>query len=308
MPNESPLLASLPSVRGSYRSYVPLAKTNWFNVGGAAEILFRPEDPEDLMVFLKNRPHHITTTILGVGSNLLVRDGGIRGVVIKLGRSFTHITSQHDRIIAGAAALSFNTASYAASKGISGLEFLSGIPGTIGGALAMNAGAYQHDTSSILLNAKAIDDSGNLHLLSPADIGYVYRGNTLPERMIFIEGTFQGTFDSEENIRQRMQAIAEARSDSQPIRSRTSGSTFKNPEGQKAWQLIDKAGCRGLTIGGAQVSEKHCNFFINNGTATASDIEQLGTEVIRRVKETTGYVLQWEVQIIGEKDNIIPTR
>lgn len=296
-----PLLAQLPHVRGTYRCHASLAKTNWFNVGGPAEILFRPEDTDDLAFFLAHKPKEIPITILGVGSNLLVRDGGIRGVVIKLGRGFTSITHQNDMITAGAGALSFNVASYAASKSIGNLEFLCGIPGTIGGALAMNAGAYQNDTASVLISAKALDEAGRLHVLSPSDIGYIYRGHTLPEHMIFVEGTFKGEHTPSDIIYARMQEISQKREETQPIKHRTSGSTFKNPDGQNAWKLIDEAGCRGLQIGGAQVSDIHCNFFINTGNASAHDIETLGEEVKKRVKEKTGVELQWEVKIIGEK-------
>lgn len=294
------LLSQLPEIRGTYRQNANLAKTNWFNVGGGAEILFRPADVDDLAFFLQNKPKGIPITVLGVGSNLLVRDGGIDGVVIKLGRGFTEIAKSHETIIAGAGALSFNTAMFAAQVGIAGLEFLSGIPGTIGGALAMNAGAYGSDTASHLLEAEAVDEAGNIHRLTVEDIGYVYRGNTLPDGMIFTKGIFKGTLDKPNAIKERIDTIQQKRQDSQPVRERTSGSTFKNPQGMHAWELIDKAGCRGLRIGGAQVSEKHCNFFINTGDATAQDIESLGEEVRRRVKETSGVELQWEVQIIGK--------
>lgn len=300
----SPLLEKLPEIRGSYRCFASLSKTNWFNVGGPAEILFRPADQDDLMSFLKNRPTSIPLTILGVGSNLLVRDGGIPGVVIKLGREFTHMSHDNTLLTAGAGALSYNVASYAASRNIGNLEFLCGIPGTVGGALAMNAGAYNNDVATVLVTAEVVDDQGNPHLLSPHDIGYVYRGHTLPEGMIFTKATFQGTCEPMDVITERMDKITQARQTTQPIKTRTSGSTFKNPEGKKAWQLIDEAGCRGLTIGGAQVSNLHCNFFINTGNATATDIENLGKEVIRRVKDYSGIELIWEIKIIGEKDPI----
>lgn len=293
----------LPEVRGSYRQNVNLSKTNWFNVGGMAEVLFRPADEDDLAYFLTNLPDDIPVTVIGVGSNLLVRDGGIDGVLVKLGRGFTDITSMGDEIHAGAGALSFNVATYSQQCGITGLEFLCGIPGSIGGALAMNAGAYGSDTSSILIYANAVDEAGNIHKLSPEDIGYVYRGNTLPEGIIFTKGVFQGQRGDILDIRKKMDEISSQREETQPIRSRTSGSTFKNPDGQKAWKLIDEAGCRGLQIGGAQVSEKHCNFFINTGDATATDIENLGEEVRKRVKEKTGVTLEWEVKIIGKKIN-----
>lgn len=301
---KSELISLLPKVRGSYRENANLAKTNWFNVGGSAEVLFRPADVNDLAFFLKERPKDIPITILGVGSNLLVRDGGIKGVVIKLGRGFTGITKNGNYINAGAGALSFNTAMFSASSGLSGLEFLSGIPGTIGGALFMNAGAYGSDVSSVLIEAEIVDEGGDIHYLPVEDIGYVYRGNTLPDGIIFTKAIFKGATESVKNVEQRIKEIQDKRQSSQPIKERTSGSTFKNPTGEKAWELIDKAGCRGLQIGDAQVSEKHCNFFINKGNATAKDIEDLGEEVRKRVKEKSGIELQWEVRIIGEYNTV----
>lgn len=292
---------TLPQIQGSYRENVLLSKTNWFNVGGVADVVFRPKNIEDLSFFLTNKPHDVSVTVIGVGSNLLVRDGGIKGVVIRLGGEFTKIYQDNGNIVAGSGALGFNLATYAAESNISGLEFLSGIPGTVGGALAMNAGAYSGEICNILVSAKAVDSSGQIHELSPQDIGYVYRGNTLPDGMIFAEGVFKGFASEKSKILDKMKQIAQKRQDTQPIKSRTSGSTFKNPQGYKAWQLIDEAGCRGLKLGGAQVSEMHCNFFLNNGDATASDIENLGEEVRRRVEEKTGILLQWEVQVIGRK-------
>lgn len=297
---ETDLTSRLPLVRGTYRPHAPLAKTNWFQVGGPAEVLFRPADPNDLAYFLKHRPKDIPITILGVGSNLLIRDGGVDGVVIKLGKGFVDIQHQGQQLEAGAGALCYNAAIYAATHGIGGLEFLSGIPGTIGGALAMNAGAYGSDIATTLSSAQAIDDSGTFHTLTPQDIGYIYRGNTLPDGMIFTRGHFKGHAASPSDIHDRIQTITNQRAETQPIRSKTSGSTFKNPEGHNAWKLIDEAGCRGLRIGDAMVSEKHCNFFLNVGQATAKDIEALGEEVRKRVKEKTGIELIWEVKIIGK--------
>lgn len=293
------LLNYLPKIRGSYRENADLSKINWFNVGGPAEVMFRPADKEDLIYFLQNKPSSVPVTVLGVGSNLLVRDGGIDGVVIRLGRGFTEVSFDGNLIHAGAGALSFNVANSAADYGISGVEFLVGIPGTVGGALAMNAGAYGGDIASVIVSADAIDESGKLHHLSPEDIGYVYRGNTLPEGMIFVNCVLRGKEGVPVDIKARLLEISKTREESQPIRSRTSGSTFKNPAGMRAWELIDKAGCRGLKIGDAQVSEKHCNFFVNTGNATSEDIEKLGEEVRRRVKETSGVDLVWEVKIIG---------
>ena len=291
----------LPEVRGTYRENADLSKINWFNVGGHAEVMFRPEDTEDLVYFLKNKPAGVPVTVLGVGSNLLVRDGGIDGVVIRLGRGFTQTAQAGDKVHCGAGALSFNVANAVASFGLAGLEFLVGIPGTIGGALAMNAGAYGGDVSSVLESAVAVDEAGNIHNLSPKDIGYVYRGNTLPEGMVFVSCVLNGQPGNSDEIKARLAEISRMREESQPIRSKTSGSTFKNPTGLKAWQLIDEAGCRGLKIGDAQVSEKHCNFFLNTGHATSDDIEKLGEEVRRRVKEKSGVELVWEVKIIGKK-------
>lgn len=292
-------VSDLPSVRGSYRQNVSLANTTWFQVGGCAHIMFRPADAQDLATFFSQLDENVPVTVIGVGSNLLVRDGGIDGVVIRLGRGFTDISVQGDEVHAGAGALGFNVATMAADAGCTGVEFLSGIPGTIGGALAMNAGAYDSDTASVLVHAEAVDEAGSIHTLYPEDIGYIYRGNTLPEGMIFTKGVFKTQASSQEDIAKRMNQIAAMRQDTQPIKSRTSGSTFKNPTDKKAWQLIDEAGCRGLAIGGAQVSEKHCNFLLNTGNATASDIEMLGEEVRQRVHDTSGVWLEWEIKIIG---------
>lgn len=298
-----PLINRLPRIRGSYREGADLSKINWFNVGGPAEVMFRPADAEDLGYFLRHRPRDIPVTVLGVGSNLLVRDGGIDGVVIRLGKGFAQLHADGSQLHAGAGALSFNAASVAAHNGIAGLEFLSGIPGTIGGALAMNAGAYGGDVAATLVSAEAVDEGGGFHILTPQDIGYVYRGNTLPDGMIFTNAIFTGKPGNPKDILAAMADITAKREATQPIKSRTSGSTFKNPDGKKAWELIDEAGCRGLAIGGAQVSEKHCNFFINTGNATSDDIETLGEEVRRRVLDKTGVLLQWEVKIIGKRQN-----
>lgn len=295
------LVERLPQVRGSYREGALLSKINWFNVGGPAEVMFRPADVADLCHFLAHKPADVPVMVLGVGSNLLVRDGGIDGVVIRLGKGFTDIHCRSNTVYAGAGALDFNVAVACQHHGIAGLEFLSGIPGTIGGALMMNAGAYGSDVASVLIEAEVVDESGTLHRLKPSDIGYIYRGNTLPEGMIFIGGTFQGKQGDPQEIATRMAEITAKREGTQPIRSRTSGSTFTNPPGEKrAWELIDEAGCRGLVVGDAQVSEKHCNFLINNGNATASDIENLGEEVRRRVKALSGVELHWEIKRVGK--------
>ena len=301
-PVTSKLLERLPPVRGTYREQADLSKINWFNVGGPAEVMFRPADAADLAFFMANKPLDVPVTVIGVGSNLLVRDGGIDGVVIRLGRGFASISYDGLDVYVGAGALNFNVVMACKQFGIAGLEFLVGIPGTIGGGLAMNAGCYGKDIAGILVEATVVDEAGVTHVLKPKDIGYVYRGNTLPEGMIFVSGVLRGEPGSQEEIEERIAAITAKREASQPVRSRTSGSTFVNPDGgMKAWELIDKAGCRGLVIGDAQVSEKHCNFLINRGNATAADIENLGEEVRRRVKEMFGVELHWEIKRIGKK-------
>lgn len=295
------LIDRLPTVKGSYRESVDLSKTNWFRVGGEAEVVFRPADVEDLTYFLREKPLDVPVFCLGVGSNVIVRDGGIPGVVIKLGREFATIISFGDRIRCGAGALDYNVAQVAQARGIAGLEFLCGVPGTMGGALAMNAGAYGSDIASIFVEARGVDEGGNIFRFEFDDMGFVYRGNTLPEGIVFTEVVLQGRFDDKEAIAARMEEIQLARGDTQPVRSRTGGSTFKNPAGMKAWELIDAAGCRGLVYGGAQVSEKHCNFLINTGDATAGDLEQLGDEVRQRVKAHSDVDLVWEIKRVGER-------
>jgi UDP-N-acetylmuramate dehydrogenase len=295
------LIYKLPKVRGSYREGAILAKTNWFGVGGPAEVLFRPEDVNDLSVFLKDKPEFVPVTVIGVGSNLLVRDGGIDGVVIRLGRGFTDITVEGNKVIAGTGALSFNVSMLAKSYGLTGLEFLVGIPGSIGGAIAMNAGAYGSEVSSVLIEAEVIDEHGQIHIVKPEDIGFIYRGNTMPDGWIFTKGTFRCEPGDPKIIEEKMNEISSKREATQPIKSRTSGSTFVNPIGlKKAWQLIDESGCRGLQIGDAVVSTKHCNFLINNGNATAADLELLGETVRKKVMEHSGIMLEWEVKRIGK--------
>lgn len=292
-------------VRGRLRSQVALANRCWFQVGGPADWLFIPEDAEDLERFLQLRPRELPLFVLGVGSNLLVRDGGIEGVVVRLGRGFAGmdvLPSTNDgqrHIKVGAAALDLNVAQFAREHGIGGLEFLSGIPGTIGGALFMNAGAYGREIKDVLVEAIALDPQGQRHRLTPEQLGFTYRHSSLPEGWIFTEAVLQGEPAAVDDIAARMHKIAEDRAAAQPIKARTGGSTFTNPPGHKAWQLVDAAGCRGLTIGGAQVSEKHANFLLNTGTATAAELEALGEEVRRRVKETSGIELQWEIKRIG---------
>jgi len=298
------LIERLPPVRGRLTENAALDRITWFRVGGAAEVMFRPADRDDLAAFLAARPADVPVTVIGVGSNLLVRDGGVPGVVIRLGREFAGIAIEGTRVHAGAAALDLNVALSAAEAGLSGVEFLSGIPGTIGGALRMNAGAYGHEIKDTLVEAEALDSSGETHRLTLSALGLSYRHCAAPEDWIFTSAVLQAAPGDRSAIAKRMQEIQSAREESQPIRSRTGGSTFANPDGpdpagRKAWQLIDKAGCRGLRCGGAMVSEKHCNFLINTGDATAADLETLGEEVRIRVCETSGVKLRWEIRIVG---------
>ncbi|MCC7259418.1 MAG: UDP-N-acetylmuramate dehydrogenase [Alphaproteobacteria bacterium] len=298
----SSLLSRLPEVRGKYRENADLSATNWFRVGGPAEVLYRPADAGDLGHFMAHCPKDIPITMLGVGSNLIVRDGGIDGVVIRLGKGFTDISRKGDVILVGAGVLNLTAARFCQQEGIAGLEFLSGVPGSIGGALAMNAGAYGSMTSECLIEAEIVDRDGIVRWMSVEELDYDYRHcGGLPEGAIFTGAAFRGVHGSPDDIAERMVEIAKAREESQPIRERTGGSTFKNPPGgKKAWKLIDEAGCRGLTIGGAQMSEMHCNFMINTGAATAADLEALGEEVRRRVKEHSGILLEWEIRRVGK--------
>ena len=295
------LIDRLPSVRGSYAENVSLHSQTWFRVGGPADVVYRPADADDLAFFLANTPLDIPVTVLGVASNTLVRDGGIRGVVIRLVRGFVDVKIAGETVTAGAGTLDVNVALAAAEAGLAGLEFYRGVPGTIGGALRMNAGAYGRETKDVLVDADALDRRGRKHRLSPADFHFSYRHSDVPADFIFTAARFAGRRDDPAAIAARMDEISAAREASQPIRSRTGGSTFVNPTGGKAWQLIDAAGCRGLTVGGAEVSTKHCNFLINTGAATAADIEALGEEVRRRVKQTSGVDLEWEIRRIGER-------
>ncbi len=297
--SKTPLVDRLPSVRGRLTAEAPLAGITWFRVGGSAEVMFRPADRDDLVDFLRQKPRDLPVTVIGVASNLLVRDGGVPGVVLRLGRGFAEIRAEGETVHAGAGALDFNIATAARIAGIGGLEFLCGVPGTLGGALRMNAGAYGRELKDVLIEAEAVDGYGNLHRLRPEDLGFRYRGSVIPEDWVFLSASLRGEADDPKVIARRMSEIQTARGDSQPIRTRTGGSTFKNPEGAKAWELIDKAGCRGLKRGGAMVSDKHCNFLINTGNATAADIEGLGEEVRRRVLEDSGIELQWEIRRIG---------
>jgi len=292
---------ALPPVRGTYIYGAALKDLVWFRVGGPAAVLFRPADAEDLATFLAAKPEGTRVSVIGVGSNLLIRDGGIPGVVVRLPAAFGKIEAQGTRIRAGAAALDAAVARAAADAGIAGLEFLRGIPGTIGGALRMNAGCYGKEIRDVFVEATAIDAQGNKHVLSAADMDFSYRHCGVPDDYIFTEALFEGVSGDANEIRARMNALVEQRESTQPVKSKTGGSTFQNPPGHKAWQLIDEAGCRGLKIGGAQVSEKHCNFLINTGDATAADIENLGEEVRARVKAKSGIALEWEIKRVGVK-------
>lgn len=289
----------LPPVRGSLTRGAPLKDLVWFRVGGAAEILFRPADAEDLATFLAAKPAELRVSVIGVGSNLLVRDGGVPGVTIRLPSAFGKISIDGMRITAGAAALDGAVARAAADAGIAGLEFLRGVPGTIGGALKMNAGCYGREVKDVFVEAVAIDEKGNEIRLSSAEMSFIYRKAQIPDGLIFVEAVFEGTRDDPAAIRARMDELSANREASQPIKSKTGGSTFKNPPGHKAWQLIDEAGCRGLRQGGAQVSEKHTNFLINTGDATAADLEALGETVRTRVAEKSGVTLEWEIKRVG---------
>ncbi|MBI3677622.1 MAG: UDP-N-acetylmuramate dehydrogenase [Proteobacteria bacterium] len=290
---------ALPPVRGTYTDQAPLKDLVWFRAGGPAETLFRPADVDDLATFMAARPEDMPVTVIGVGSNLLVRDGGIPGVVIRLPGNFGRISAEGPRVRAGAAALDAAVARAAADAGIGGLEFLRGVPGTIGGALRMNAGCYGREIKDVFVEAAAIDAKGNKIVLKADDMGFVYRKSAAPEDLIFVEAVFEGVRERPDDIRARMNALVEQRESTQPVRSKTGGSTFKNPPGHKAWQLIDDAGCRGLMRGAAQVSEKHCNFLINTANASAADIEGLGEDVRAKVKEKSGVTLEWEIKRVG---------
>ncbi len=293
------LICRLPEVRGRLTENVPLAGITWLRVGGPAEVMFRPADRDDLAAFLAARPDDVPVTVIGVGSNLLVRDGGIPGITIRLGRGFTTVETDGSDVRAGAAALDLNVALTCRDGGITGLEFLSGVPGTIGGALRMNAGAYGREMKDVLVEAEAVARDGSVHRLSADEMGFSYRRSSVPEEWIFVSAHMRGEPGDPVQIAQRMSRIGDARKESQPIRARTGGSTFTNPEGHKAWELIDAAGCRGLRRGGAMMSEVHCNFLINTGNATAEDLEQLAEDVRQLVREHSGISLQWEIQRVG---------
>ena len=300
----SGLPAWLPPARGRLSAEAPIGRQTWLGVGGPAEVLFRPADADDLAVFLGALPAHVPVTVIGVGSNLLVRDGGIPGVVIRLGRGFAEVVAAGEEVRAGAGALDLNIALTAAAAGIAGLEFLSGVPGTLGGGLRMNAGAYGSEIKDVLVTATALDRGGQRRVIPCAAMGLSYRHCGVDPAWIFIEAVLRGRRDDPAAIARRMEDIRATREATQPIRAHTGGSTFKNPSGKNpsgaaAWRLIDAAGCRGLVRGGAMVSQMHANFLINTGTATAADLEGLGEEVRRRVHETSGILLEWEIRRLG---------
>jgi UDP-N-acetylmuramate dehydrogenase len=295
------LTAGLPDLRGRLTAEAPLKDYTWFRVGGPAEVLYSPADEADLAYFLQDLPTGIPITVIGLGSNLLVRDGGIEGVVIRLGRGFGDIKIEEgSRIRVGTAVPDVKVARAAADAGIAGLTFYRGIPGGIGGALRMNGGAHGTETCEVLVEARAVDRQGHVHVLPVADFHYAYRHCGAPDDLIFTEALFQGKPGDPAEILAEMDQIAAYREEVQPIKSRTGGSTFKNPPGNKSWQLIDAAGCRGLSVGDAKVSELHCNFLINEGNASAADIETLGETVRARVKETSGVELEWEIKRLGK--------
>ena len=289
----------VPKLRGRLLANQALAALTWFRVGGPAQTLFVPEDEDDLAYFLGNMPSDIPVTVVGLGSNLIVRDGGVPGVVIRLGRGFGDIAVDDLSLRAGAAVPDVKVARAAQEAGLSGLSFLRGIPGGIGGALRMNGGAYGREVKDALLEARAVDRAGKVHRLSNADMGFSYRHCGVSDDYVFTQALFRAERGDPAAIAAEMEKITEAREATQPVRSRTGGSTFKNPPGQKAWQLIEAAGCRGLRIGDAQVSELHTNFLINLGNATAAEIEALGETVRQRVQETSGVELEWEIKRIG---------
>jgi UDP-N-acetylmuramate dehydrogenase len=289
----------LPPVRGRLRAEVPLAPRTWLRVGGPAEAIFQPADLDDLMAFLAAKPREVPVTPLGVASNILVRDGGLDGVVVKLAGPLAEIEVDGDRLVVGAGATDRMIAITAQRAGLSGLEFFIGIPGTMGGAVRMNAGAFGGETAAVVEQVSALDPAGKRHELRAAELGFAYRHSALPEGWIAIRAVLRAVAGDEKAIRTRMMAIKAEREAAQPMRVATGGSTFKNPPGHRAWQLIDAAGCRGLRHGKAVVSDKHCNFLINTGDATAAELEELGEMVRARVLTASGVALEWEIHRIG---------
>jgi UDP-N-acetylmuramate dehydrogenase len=296
------VLSLSPALRGRLAANAPLAPFTWFRVGGPAQLLFQPADEDDLSYLLSRLPRDIPVTTIGLGSNLIIRDGGLAGLVLRLGgKAFGAIETDEDRrVVAGAAAPDAAVAKAAAQAGIAGLEFLRGVPGAIGGALRMNAGAHGGETKDVLISAGGVDRSGAPRVFTLAELGFSYRHCAAPDDVIFTQALLQGRPGAPVEILAEMERITAAREATQPIREKTGGSTFKNPPGARAWKLIDEAGCRGLVVGDAEVSAMHCNFLINRGGATAADIENLGEEVRRRVREKSGVTLEWEIKRIGK--------
>jgi len=295
-------VATLPQVRGKLTPNASLAPLVWFKSGGTAEYLFEPADENDLVSFLRDLDPDVPVMALGLGSNLIVRDGGVPGVVVRLGKAFAKIQQLDETTLrCGGGASGILVSSTARDHGIAGLEFLRGIPGTVGGFVRMNGGAYGREVKDILIEARVVMRDGSVEVWPHQKLGYTYRHSEVPDGAIVVEATFRGSPGSPEAIGAEMDVIASVREESQPLRSRTGGSTFKNPHGHKAWVLVDAAGCRGLTMGGAQVSEKHCNFLLNLGSATSADIEALGEEVRRRVLANSGITLEWEIQRVGRE-------
>jgi UDP-N-acetylmuramate dehydrogenase len=300
LPDIAPKLdAQMPNLRGSLVGNAPMAGLSWFRTGGPAQVLFEPADERDLSYFLAHLGPAIPVLVLGAGSNILVRDGGIEGVVIRLGKRFQEVTIEGLFLRAGASCLDVKLASAAANAGLAGLSFFRGIPGTIGGALRMNAGAYGAETRDVLVSCRGVGRNGKIVEFSNADMGFSYRHCGVADDVIFTHAVFAGNAGDSQAILSEMAEITKARAETQPVNTRTGGSTFKNPPGHKAWQLIDKAGCRGLAVGDAQVSKLHCNFLINRGTASAADLENLGELVRARVLETSGIALEWEILRVG---------
>ena len=295
-----------PAARGRLAYRAPVAPATWFRVGGPAEVLLRPADVDDLREFLRALPSEAPLTVLGAASNIIVRDGGIPGAVIRLARGFGDVQVDGNGLLAGAAALDATVAEHAAAAGLAGLEWLSGIPGSVGGGVAMNAGAYGGDVANHLDWAEIVTRDGDLVRLPAAALRFGYRHAGLPAGAVVVRARFRTQPGDRAAIAARMADIRRSREDTQPIRARTGGSTFRNPPGAKAWELIHRAGCRGLVRGGAQVSEKHCNFLLNTGGATASDLEGLGEEVRRRVREASGTMLEWEIRRIGQPGSTTP--
>jgi len=295
----SSLISRMPPVRGTLEPGALLKNSTWFKVGGPAEVLFQPADEADLANFLKNLPSDVPITVLGLASNVIVRDGGIAGVVIRLGPTFRVIGIEDMIVTAGAATVDLQVARAALNQSLTGLEFMSGIPGSVGGGLRMNAGAYGSEFKDVVIDARVMDRKGNIRTLKAPEMGFTYRQSAVPDDFIFLSARFKAEPGDKDAIAAKMAEIQKTRGDTQPIRTYTGGSTFANPEGKKAWQLVDQAGCRGLKVGGAEVSTQHCNFLINTGSASAHDLETLGETVRRKVKEASGIELRWEIKRYG---------